>query len=123
MVYAGQAPKRPRNGLEAEAMRGRNGRRPSPNSKVQQAAMLVLDLIRSGESREQAIKAAAAAWGCTPSNVRRYAHRLLDGPTVDVSPRGWAAQLMPKVQAPLVVDPSTVEALFPDAMVGDQPDG
>jgi hypothetical protein len=84
-VYAGTAPNRPRNGHEREAQRRRPGRRPQPNCATRAAAALAAYNVKvHGQTLTRAARTAAADWKVNADNVRRYARRLLSGPTVTI---------------------------------------
>lgn len=104
MKQRGETPARPRSDAERVVFGKRRGRRPDPNSKTQQAALLASHFHKDGLSLQDAVKQAAQMWGGVDlANVRRYAKKLISGPQVELPHHGgWYGQL-PARTVPLVV--------------------
>lgn len=82
---------RPRNEFERQAQARTGGRKVNPQSKTGQAARLAVYLVNTeGIDLSQAARRAAKAWPVNADNVRKYARKLIAGPTVVVQFNGAA---------------------------------
>ncbi len=92
MLSEGNRPDRPRNDIERMVFGQRRGRKPDPRSRTQQAAQFAVQLVRQdGVTQAEAARQAAHVYGVNAANVRKYAARNLNDPSVLVWDRAVAA--------------------------------
>lgn len=114
----GELPYRPRNEFERAVMAASRGRgRLSDTHPTRQAAMLAEQLVnQDGETLAGASRKAAEIHGLKPETVRKYARKLLRGPTVVLtrSITIMGVRCSPKGRVPLVVPEDEASERFGD---------